>query len=306
MRSLISLLLLASAPLAAQQVARFITWPEVERRALDSPAAVKLAQANAGASRAAALGTRVARYPAIQANFSSVAAPDDGTRLGTGTGSLTNPIIFPRTAYGVTISQLITDFGRSSHLTQAAVQRSFADQQTAKQAELQVRLLARQAYLAVWRAQALERLARRQLDQVRAAGRPLAESELQLTLARNECMTAAIDLSSLIGEHDLAAPYEVPELLDTRPVTTDIGELMAAALRQNPEVEQRRRILKAAEEQVRAERAGRWPVVTGLATLGYAPLHSARFGRSDFTVVGLTIGLPMPLTAAHRAPPWWA
>ena len=306
MRSVNFLLLLAAAPLLAQPKTRFITWPEVERRVMDERVAGRAAELNAGAARAAALGSKASRYPSLQAHFTSAAAPPDGTRLGAGTGSLNNPIIFPRTAYGVTVSQLITDFGRSSHLAQAASQRALAEQQTAGQLLIQARLSARQAYLALWRAQALEALAQEalaqeELEPARAAGRVAAEAALQLTLARNDRLTATIDLASLLGEADLMTLYGVPAHLDTEPSTQDAATLIATALRQHPEVEQRRRHWKAAEEQVEAERAGRWPVVTGLATLGYAPVHSARFGRSDFTVVGMTIGLPLPLTAAHRA-----
>ena len=56
-------------------------------------------------------------FPTVFGSFTGAQA-QDGTRIAA--GGLNNPIILDRFAYGVSASQMLTDFGRTSDLASSA------------------------------------------------------------------------------------------------------------------------------------------------------------------------------------------
>jgi outer membrane protein len=66
---------------------------------------------------------RAAELPTVTANLTAADA-HDGSRITA--GALNNPIVYQRAAGGVTVSQLITDFGRSRNLVASASLRAKA------------------------------------------------------------------------------------------------------------------------------------------------------------------------------------
>ena len=63
---------------------------------------------------------------------------DTGSRIAA--GSLNNPVIYNRLGTGITVNQLITDFGRTSNLVQSSKLRAQAQQQVAETARAQILL----------------------------------------------------------------------------------------------------------------------------------------------------------------------
>ena len=80
------------------------------------------------AEAAAQIPTEIgsALQPTFFGSITGVGA-DSGTRIAA--GSLNNPVIYNRLGSGLTMSQLITDFGRTTNLVQSSKLRAQAQQQ---------------------------------------------------------------------------------------------------------------------------------------------------------------------------------
>src|SRR5215510_3580565 len=92
-----------------------LTLQEAERRSLDLNPQIRAGHAAALAASEAIREARSAYFPTAFGSLTGAGAPD-GTRIAA--GGLNNPTILDRFAAGVAVSQLITDFGRTSSLVQ--------------------------------------------------------------------------------------------------------------------------------------------------------------------------------------------
>ena len=117
--------------------------------------------------------------PAAFASFTGVGA-DTGSRLAA--GGLNNPVVYDRLGSGLTVSQLITDFGRTSNLVASANLRAQRRTRPPKHTRADILLAVSRAYFALLRAESVLQVAEqtvtaRQLivDQITA----LAESKLK-------------------------------------------------------------------------------------------------------------------------------
>ena len=148
-------------------------------------------QAGRSAARAASEVVREAKsayWPTVYGSVTGAAA-QDGTRITA--GALNNPTVFDRFATGVTVSQLVTDFGRTGSLVETQKLRANAQEQNATLLRAEVLLRVDQAYFDALRAVAVLRVARqtveaRQLvvDQVTALAASNLKSGLDVSFAR--------------------------------------------------------------------------------------------------------------------------
>ena len=94
-----------------------LTLPEAEDIALKNNPAVSVARLNALASQQVTRGVRSAYFPTSSINLTGVDSLDNSRITA---GGLNNPVIYPRVAEGVIVSQLVTDFGRTANLVASA------------------------------------------------------------------------------------------------------------------------------------------------------------------------------------------
>src|SRR5881397_3452847 len=102
---------LAVTPIASAQTTPSpvaLTLQEAERLSLDLNPQIRAGHSAALAASETVRQARSAYFPTAFASFTGAGAPD-GTRIAA--GGLNNPTILDRVAAGVTVSQLITDFG---------------------------------------------------------------------------------------------------------------------------------------------------------------------------------------------------
>ena len=214
------LLALAAAGAAqtpqAQQTMR-LTLAEAQRLAIQNNPRFSAAKYTAAAANQVPNQYRAARQPNLSGNFTAVGA-DNGSRIAA--GGLTNPAVYDRLGSGLTVSQLITDFGRTSNLVGMAKLQAAAQDQLTEATRADILLATGSAYFAVLSAQSVlqvvdETVKTRQtvVDQVSA----LAESKLRSTLdvsfanvnlsgakllqsqARNELKAAEARLATAMG-----------------------------------------------------------------------------------------------------------
>ena len=280
----------------------------------------------AGAARflAQAAGQVPAEYRSnyLPQFFGSVtgAGASDGSRIAA--GGLNNPVIYDRLASGLTASQLITDFGRTSNLVSSANLSAKAEEQNSEAVRAQVILRVDRAYYSLLKAQSVLRVAQqtvnaRQLvaDQVATLARSklkstldvsfaqvnLSEAKLTLASAENDVQSAAAELSAALG-YSGQRSFQLVEESMPGPLTESVDSLVREAMNSRPELRDLRLRESAAQRFTKAERALYFPTISTVATAGFVPSGTAQL-RSNYGAVGLNINIPVlngGLIAARR------
>ena len=286
-----------------------LTLAEAQAIALKNHPAVSAALLNALAAGQVPIETRSALYPTITGAVTAVGAADQ-SRIAA--GNLNNPIIYNRLATGITIGQVLTDFGRTTSLVESAKFRAQAQQDNAAGTRAQVLLQVNRAYFSALRAQkvltvAEQTVATRQVvaEQVNALAQSklksgldvsfanvnLSEAKLLLASAQNDREAALAELSNALGypsrqNFDLADAPTPPAL------TNDLPDLMTAARQNRPELLSARAEQTAADRFVKAERALAYPTLSALASAGVIPAHEDTL-RGRYGALGFNLNIPV-------------
>ena len=286
-----------------------LTLAEARRLAIQNNPRFTSAQLNAAASYQVPLQYKSNYQPSVAASFTSVEA-DNGSRLAS--GGLNNPVVYSRVGSGLTVGQMITDFGRTSNLVGMANLQAQAQDQVTEATRAQILLIASRAYFALLRAHAVLKVADQTVqarslvsEQVTA----LAQSKLKSTLdvsfanvnladakllqiqAQNDVKAAEADLATAIG-----LPNESGFVLDEEPMPDPlpdrVSDLVRDAIQQRPELKQLRLQQGAAERFTKAEHALYYPYVGIIGTSGFVPTgYSTIPGR--YGAIGLNITIPV-------------
>jgi outer membrane protein len=303
-----AIILAVTAPAAAQPP-QTLSLHDAEARALQNHPQVLAGQYIAQAGAEATRQARSAFFPTAYGSVTGAEA-QDGSRIAA--GGLNNPIILDRVAAGVAVSQLLTDFGRTSDLVQTASLRAQALQQSAVTDRADVLLRVDRAYFAALRTQAILRVAQdtvsaRQLvaDQIGALAQSnlksgldasfakvnLSEAQLLLLQARNDHAAAYAALAAALGQPDAPAYVLTEEPLPTAP-PPDEATLIAQALRDRPDVVAERLARESAAKFADAERALWFPTISALGAAGLAPYHQAGI-NSPYSAIGVNLSVPL-------------
>jgi outer membrane protein len=226
-------------------------------------------------------------------------------------------------AAGASVSQLISDFGRTRHLAESASLHAKAQGQFTNATKAEILLEVTRAYYEVLRAEAVLRVAQetvstRQVvvNQVTTLADNKLKSELDVTFAQvnldeakllqssaqNDAKSAMAQLSQALGSGE-GKTFELvddPQLVELPP---DLAALVPEAMKERPEAQQAALEIQSAQEFARAENALKRPTVTGLFTAGYSPLHSDKLD-DHWVAGGVNIDLPVlngGLFTARRA-----
>jgi outer membrane protein len=308
MRFSILVAMMACGAAQAQHTIR-LTLAEAQRLAIQNNPQFSAAKYTAAAANQVPNQYRAAMQPNLSGNLTAVGA-DNGSRIAA--GGLTNPVVYDRIGSGLTISQLITDFGRTSNLVGMAKMQAAAQDQFTEATRADILLATSNAYFAVLSAQAVlqvvdETVKARQtvVDQVTA----LAESKLRSTLdvsfanvnlsgakllqvqAQNELQAAEARLATAMGLPGGAvfvlADEPMPPVLAGR-----VQDLIDSAIQNRPELKDLRLLQSAAERLAKAEHALYFPTVGVLGTAGFAPAAEAQVpGR--YGAIGMNISIPI-------------
>jgi len=306
------LAVLGAASFTAAQGTLSLTLAEAERLAVANNPQLSAAQFNAAASAQVPLELRANFQPNVSGALTAVGA-DSGSRLAA--GGLTNPAVFNRLGTGLLLSQLVTDFGRTSNLVSSAKLHAQAQDQVTQTTRAQILLAVNQAFFGALRAEAVLKVAQqtvaaRQLvaDQVSTLARSnlkstldvsfanvnLADARLLLENAQSDVKTAYAELATAMG---LPAQYAqggfslIPEPMpDALPATVDL--LLNAALRDRPELANLRLEQNSAERFAQAEKDLTLPTIGVAAAAGFVPAGEAQVpGR--YGAAGVNVNIPI-------------
>ncbi len=307
------LLVLCSAPLLAQQ----LTLAEAQRLAIQNNPQLTAAKLNAAASYQIPIEYRANFGPAVIGSLTGVGA-DSGSRLAA--GGLNNPVVYNRLGSGLSISQMVTDFGRTRNLVDMAKLRAQAQDQVTEMARADILLTTSRAYFSVLRAQAVLKVAQatvsaRQLvsDQVTAlaasslrstldvsfANVNLADARLLLVQAQNELKSAEAVLAGAMGLPNQTA-YTLSDEPMPDPMPDRVDPLIQDALQNRPELKDLRLRQSAAERFTKAEHSLYFPSIGVIGTAGFAPAGEAVIpGR--YGAFGMNVTIPVFSGGLFRA-----
>ena len=309
MRFLLTLFLTALADVAHAQQPLRLTLVEAQRLAVQNNPQVASAQFIAGAAHQVPAQYHANFEPSLAGSFTSVGA-DNGSRLAA--GGLNNPIVFNRVGSGLSVGQLISDFGRTSNLVATAKLRAEAQDQATDTTRAQILLDTSRDYFALLRAQAVMKVAEQTVaarqvvvDQVTT----LAESKLKSTLdvsfanvnladakllqvqAQNDVKSAEANLATAMGLPGTAG-FILEEEPMPLPLADRIDPLVQQALQDRPELKDLRLLRSADVRFAKAEHDLYFPSVGVVGTAGFVPAGYASIpGR--YGAIGLNVAIPV-------------
>lgn len=301
----------AANSLATHATGPTLTLKEAEDLALKRNPQITIGRLQALVSLQNVRESRAALLPNA---FLSVTAADShvGSRLTA--GALNNPVIFPRAASGVTVSQLITDFGRSNNLLASSEYQAKAEDLLAQATTAQIVLAVDQAFFNALDTKALvtvaqETVTTRQtfVDKIQALTNAKLKSDIDLSfanvdLARGRLLLleainnyeASINaLSAVLGFEDQQNFQPVEEIKETVPPAPDVNPLVMQALQQRPEVQALADQVSSGEKFASAEHDLKRPTISALAAAGITPVRSGQPLTSWYGAAGVNINLPI-------------
>jgi outer membrane protein len=286
-----------------------LTLAEAQRLAIQNNPSFSAARYNAAAAYQVAPQYKAAFEPSFSGSLTGVGA-DNGSRLAA--GGLNNPVVYNRIGSGLSVGQLLTDFGRTSNLMAMAKLQAAAQDQVTEATRAEILLATSRAYFAVLRAHsvltvAAQTVAARQTvsDQVTAlmesklkstldvsfANVNLADAKLLLVQAQNDVKAADADLATAIGLPN-EADFNLSEEPMPDPLPDKAADLIGQAIQNRPELKDLRLRQSAAERFTKAEHALYFPSVGVAGAAGFVPTGVANVpGR--YGAIGMNVTVPI-------------
>jgi outer membrane protein len=301
----------AANSFAAHAAGPTLTLKEAEDRALKRNPQISIGKLQA---LVAQQNVRESRSSLMPNAYLSVTAADSHAGSRITAGGLNNPIIFPRAASGVTVSQLITDFGRSNNLVASSEYQAKAADMLAQATAAQIVLAVDQAFFNALETKALvtvaqETVTTRQtfVGKIQAltgaklksdidlsfANVDLARGRLLLLEAINNYEASLNSLSAILGYQDQQNFQPVEELKESVPPAPEVNPLVMQALQQRPEVQALTEQVSAAEKFASAEHDLKRPTISALAAAGITPVRSGQPLTNWYGAAGVNINVPL-------------
>ncbi len=286
-----------------------LTLKDAEALALRNHPLLQAATFEAEAANQVTRQVKSAYYPTAVGSLTGVSAIPD-SRIDA--GYLNNPIIYNRYSNGLEISQLITDFGRTSNLVASARLGAKATSQSAQQTAQDVLLAVNRAYFGVLRAEAVLKVAEetvkarqiladqittleknklRSLVDVSFAEVDLAQAQLLLVQAQNNEKASYADLATALGLAN-PQPFDLAEEPMPPAPLPDPTDLIVQALQNRPDLSSARFSHEAALRYARAERDLWMPTISMIGEAGLTPAYQVPLS-DRYAAAGINANIPI-------------
>lgn len=297
-----------------------LTRSQAEKLAIQNNPRINVGRLLALAQHQVYRETRSVELPTFSGAITAVDA-NEGSRIGA--GSLTASRLLEHAGAGVTLSQLLTDFGRTTNLVSASKLREKAENANALATTEDIVLAADQAFYNALQAEALLKVAQQtvttrgsvehQIDELAKsklksdldlafAEVNLSQAKLLLLDAQNNVDSTIAALSAVLG-FDKQVRYQLTEE-DTQPASPpppDVDVLINIALQQRPDLQTLTFNQQAAEKFRRAQRDLLLPTISALGIAGVSPVRPDCFGgcfpnyfvSSWYGAVGVNMSVPI-------------
>ncbi|HZQ94506.1 MAG TPA: TolC family protein [Candidatus Sulfotelmatobacter sp.] len=296
-----------------------LTRRDAERLAIKNNPRISVGRLLALAQHEVYRETRSAELPTFAAAITAVNA-NEGSRVGA--GALNAPRLLEHAGAGVTLSQLITDFGRTSSLVAAAKLREKAQDANALATIEDIVMATDQAFYNALQSQALLKVAQQTVSTRQSVENQISElaknnlkSNLDLTFAdvnlsqakllqldaQNNLDSSRAALAAVLG-FDRQITFELNEEdVEPPPPPADLDGLIRAAFQQRPDLQAMNYEEQAAGRFRRAQRGQLFPTISALGIAGATPVRPDCFGgcfpnyftSSWYGAIGVNASIPV-------------
>jgi len=288
-----------------------LTVTDAEAMALKNHPQISMARLLALAEGQVRREVKSVELPTVTGNLTAVQAHDGGRMTA---GLLNSPALYTRAAGGVTVSQLITDFGRTQNLVASAGLRERAQQSAEMATEADIKLAVDEAFYRALAAQAVVNVARKTVAFRQDTSNlvdSLADAKLKSTLdrsfaevnlnqaqlllldAQNAQDGAFADLSTVMGYERQQAFILVDNAGDLAVPPENVDALTTMAMRSRPDLTALNDQFEAAERYRKAEHELWRPTISALGATGGAPVRSDSISSSWYGAAGVNVSVPV-------------
>jgi outer membrane protein len=299
----------APLPQPSAPASQRLTLQDAERTAIQNHPQIQAATYLAAEAKAKVTEARSDYYPHAYGSATGVKA-ENNSRITA--GSLTNSLILDRFSEGVTVDQLVTNFGRTHELVKSSNLHAKAEEENITTSRADILLRVDSAYYNSLKAKAVLQVAQetvknRQLvsDQITElqknslrsgldvsfANVDLAQAQLLLVQAQNDVQTSFAELSYALGFADQKNFDLAEEPLPSQP-PDDLSALLQQAMHNRPEIISQQLDLNSAQSYATAERDLWLPTISAVATAGLAPYREDTL-QPRYAAAGFNVNIPI-------------
>jgi outer membrane protein len=301
-----------SALPAAQPSGPPLTIAQAEQMAIRNNPNISVARLLGLAQAQVTREVRSVEMPMATGNLTAVDSHENSRITA---GLLNNPTVYNRAAGGLTVSQLITDFGRTHNLVLSAESTAKAQLESERATELDITLTVDQAFYQALTAQAVLKVAQETLnerqatsDQVGAltkakirsdldksfADVQVSQSQLLLLDAQNGERAAMANLNDVLGSEQDQQYSLVDETNgNPPPAPIDPEALVDAAFGARPDLAAMNDNFAAARQFSTAERDLWLPTLSAMAAVGGTPIRADQIQSSWYGAAGANLSIPV-------------
>ena len=286
-----------------------LSLADAEARALKNQPRLLSEQLRAQAANKRITESTSAYFPQVNGNLTAVETNGD---TAVAAGALTTSSISTRAAGGLSIVQMVTDFGRTSNLVRSARSQAQATGQLAETTRQMVLRDVDDAYFAAQAAESVRRTAQAVLDfrsvslrqlsalaqsqlrstlDVQFAQVLVSEAELAVVRANSGAEKAQARLAAAMGDENDPDYLFADEPLPPEP-DADTAGYITEAIENRPDLKALRLQSDSAKHFAQAEKQLSFPTVNALATGGEVPEHDSTI-HPDYGAVGINVQVPI-------------
>ena len=301
----------ATVPQSAQGPPTTLSLKDAQALALKNNPQISVARLTALASQQVTRQVRSALWPSASLELTAVDA-NAGSRITA--GALNNPVIYQRAAGGATVSELLTDFGRTTNLISSANLAAKAENQNALATKEQILLAVDQAFYNALQSHAVLTVAQQTVNarqtvsnQVGAlfksklkseldfsfANVNLAQAKLLLLDAENNESSAYAALSAVLGYSNLQSFQLVEDATPKVAPLDNVDDLISTAFTMRPEILALEFQSEAAQKFQKAERDLLFPDIRALGVVGDTPVRNPIISPNWYGAVGVNVDIPV-------------
>jgi outer membrane protein len=273
---------------------------QAEQTALRNNPRVSVSHLLALAQHQVVRESRSGELPTLTGSLTAEAA-NDGSRIAS--GSISDSRLFQHAGGGVALSQLITDFGRTTNLVASSKLQERAQNASDLATKEDIVLATDQAFYNALRAQALLQVARQTVSTRQAtqgqvgqltrnnlrstldlsfANVTVSEAQLLQLDATNNANATMAALDEVLGLDHEANYVLVDSTAAASPPPPDVDVLVQLALKQRPDLLSLDYSHQSEERLSRAQADQKLPVITALGTVGAAPIRPGQYFKSSW------------------------
>lgn len=289
-----------------------LTIAQAEQMAIRNNPNISVARLLALAQAQVTRQVRSVEMPMAAGNLTAV---DSHANSRITAGVINNPSIYDRAAGGVTVTQLITDFGRIHNLVKSAQSNARAQLENERATELDIRLAVDQAFYQALTAQdvlkvAHQTVAQRQAtaDQIGALAQAKVRSDLDLSFAnvqlsqanlllldaKNNQQAAMAALNNVLGSDQDEQYTLIDETGGNAPhAPADAEPLVQTALSSRPDLAALNDRYLSAQQYATAERDQWLPTISALGTAGGTPVRADQILSNWYGAAGVNMSIPL-------------